>query len=70
MIKGAGFPEKSEMRFKRIPDKITMAIPMKYIEGATQDFVGKKAPTIKENTGNLAPHGINGVNIIVILRSF
>ena len=31
---------------------------------------GKNAPAISANTGNLAPHGINGVNIIVIRLSF
>ena len=56
--------------FKRIPEKIIIAIPKKYIDGAIQDFVGKKAPAIRAKTGNLAPQGMNGVKIIVIRRSF
>ena len=50
-------------------DKKIITIPAKYIKGPTQGELPKKAPANKAITGNLAPQGINGVNIAVALLS-
>ena len=52
----------------KAPNKIN-TIPTKYISGLTHVESGKNAPTKSAITGSLAPHGINGVNIAVALRS-
>ena len=44
-------------------------MPTKYISVPTPGVSGKNAPTNKAITGNLAPHGINGVSIAVALLS-
>ena len=52
-----------------MPLMIIAATPMKYAEGATHQAPPKIAPAISATIGILAPHGINVVVIMVILRS-
>ena len=45
------------------------AIPTKYALGATHEAPSNNAPAINAMIGSFAPHGINVVVMIVILRS-
>ena len=52
-----------------IPETIMAPTPIKYAEAETQPALLKSAPAIRPIIGSFAPHGINVVVIIVILRS-
>ena len=66
---GAGSPANNLVFFKIIPDTIIAATPTKYELGATHQAPSNNAPAINAMIGNLAPHGINVVVIIVIFLS-
>ena len=66
---GAGSPANIFVFFSMIPEQIIAAIPTKYALGATHEAFLNSAPAIRAMIGSLAPHGINVVVIIVILRS-
>ena len=52
-----------------IPEQMIAAMPTKYALGATQEAPPNSAPAIRAMIGSLAPHGMNVVVIMVILRS-
>ena len=52
-----------------IPEIMIAAIPTKYADHETQPSFPKNAPAMSAIIGSLAPHGMNVVVIIVILRS-
>ena len=66
---GAGSPANIFVFFKIIPEQMIAAIPTKYALGATQGASSNNAPAIRAIIGSFAPHGINVVVMIVILRS-
>ena len=66
---GAGSPANIFVFFKIIPEQMIAAIPTKYALGATHEAPSNNAPAMSAMIGSFAPHGINVVVIIVILRS-
>ena len=69
MTKGAGSPANILVFFRIIPEQMIAAIPTKYALGATQEAPPNSAPAIRAMIGSLAPHGMNVVVMMVILRS-
>ena len=67
---GAGSPEKYFVFFSAIPEKITIAMPRKYIPGAINLLCGKKASVIIAMISVFAPQGRKVVSMMVILLSF
>ena len=45
-----------------------MTMPAKYMDGPTQGESLKNTPAKRAITGNLAPHGMKGVNMAVVRR--
>lgn len=66
---GAGSPAKSFVFLRIMPEQIIAATPAKYARGAIHHAPPNNAVPIIAIIGILAPHGINVVVMIVILRS-
>ena len=66
---GAGSPANIFVFLSIIPEITIAATPIKYALGATHNALPKSAEAISPIIGTFAPHGINVVVIIVILRS-